>query len=135
MQIRRRKNKIEFLRSEYRAEKGRSFQVMIGSQDYFLDRLEPELKEKMTDAEIIEAKAFFEEKRSENKALSNRVAVNSAASEIRKATKALEAGQEVRDADQAAEIYRAMADLSKQLKRSGYPKSAVVPKNKTAKSE
>jgi len=119
MQIRRRTSKIEFLRSEYKPEKGRSYQTMIGSQDYYLDRLKPELQEKMTNAEIFEAKAFFEEKRSENNAVSNRVAVNSAASEIRKAAKALEDGQEVRNAEQAAEIYRAMADLAKQLKRSG----------------
>lgn len=137
MQIRRRKGnlqKVEFLRSEYIPEKGRSVQKLIGSQDYFLTDLEPELKAKMEPSEIDEAKEYFAKKREESDAASRRIAVSDAASNIRRAAKALEKGQEVRDTDQAASIYQAMSELAKQLKRAGFPKSAVIPKNKADKT-
>ena len=134
MQIRRRGKKIEFLRSVYQPEKGRSTQITIGRQDYFLDRLEADLKEKMTNEEVIEAKEFFKEQKQKSQEVGNRVAVNSVASEIRRAAKALEAGQEVRDEDQAASIYQAMSELAKQLKRAGFPKSAVAAKKKTTEA-
>lgn len=128
MQIRRRGNKTEFLRSQYVPEKKASTQKLIGSQDYFLDHLESHVREKMEPEEIEQAEAHFAKQKAESDALSRRVAVNGAAREIKKAAEAIEAGQELKSVDQAIKIYEAMDDLAKQLKRAGYPKSAIMPK-------
>jgi hypothetical protein len=133
MQIRRRGMKTEFLRSQYIPKKKASTQTMIGSQDYFIDRLEPELREKMGPEEIQQAEGFFKQKQQEGAATSQRLAVKNVASNIRDATKAIEDGQEL-STDQAIAIYQAMDDLAKQLKRSGYPKSVVVPKKNKIKT-
>jgi hypothetical protein len=134
MQIRRRGKKIEFLRSQYVPEKKASTQAMVGSQDYFIDRLEPELRAKMEPLEVQQAEGFFKQRQQESAAMSRRLAVRGVASELRDATKAIEGGQEL-STDQAVAIYRAMDDLAKQLKRSGYPKSVVVPKKNKVQTD
>jgi hypothetical protein len=133
MQIRRRGKKIEFLRSQYIPEKKASTQTMIGSQDYFIDYLESELKKKMEPIEFQQAEDFFKQRQRETAATSKKLAVRFVASEIRGAAKAIEDGQEL-SADQAVSIYQAMDDLAKRLKRAGFPKSVVAPKKKKAQA-
>lgn len=87
------------------------------------------MTEKLEPEEIEQAEAYFAKKREESKAVMRRMAVKDVISDLKEAASAIADGQEVHH-EQAVKIYQAMDDLAKQLKRVGYPKSAVLPKRK-----
>lgn len=133
MQIRQRGNKTEFLRAKYDPETQSSPAKLVGSQDSFLHYLEPDLAEKMEPEahELKQIEDYFAKKKEAHNAVMSRMAVKDVSTSLKEASDAIANGQEVKE-DQAVAMYQAMNDLAKQLKRSGFPKSVVLPKKRKA---
>jgi len=131
MQIRKRGKRTEFLRATYNKETQSSPAKLVGSQESFLHHLESGLAEKMKleSHELEQIEAYFAEKKETHNAVMSKMAVRDVVPSIKEATNAIASGQEVKE-DQAIAMYQAMDELAKQLKRSSFPKSVVLPKKR-----
>lgn len=123
MQFRRKGNKIQVLAYRgYDRQKRRAVVKMLGSIDALSYEPTVGLIEKLTEKEKAELQEYMEkERQSEEKRIRQYVA-NIAASHIHTVADTIRAGDFVPDSKWAAEVWAAINELSKALRKAGYPK-------------
>lgn len=124
MQIRRRNKRIEFLRSKYVKEDKRNRQVFLGSAANHLEELPADLREKMTDDEIVQAEAYYAALKQKELDWT----LSSSKMMVPYYLKALAEYLDNNDVnqDKAKEIYLAMSAVEKKLKKQGYKKTDLL---------
>lgn len=121
MQIREQGRKIQFIRSEYQPELKRSTSKVVASCSRYASALLAEELQKLTEQEQQQVAAFFEKKRQDSADWRRNYSVQSLHEAIEQTIAHVQAGQ-VLDPVYAASLWKAMADLQKALKKSGYAK-------------
>lgn len=127
MQIRKRGQRIEFLRAYYNKDKGRSDQKMIGAyQKYGTTEVPQELLDKMDEKEQAQAKDHLKTMLEEDESMYARFRVSCCDQRIEELVAALERYPDQVTKLMAINMYRSMDNIAKILRRTGFVKSRVL---------
>lgn len=119
MQFREQGKKIQCIRSTYDPASKRSHQKVVASFDRWAVELPP-LPE-LTDAERVEASEWFAARQSAKAERMNQYRASVGGQTLADLADAIRAGGTLTD-DQAAAIWRGLADVAKALRKAGHPK-------------
>lgn len=119
MQFREQGKKIQCIRSTYDPASKRSHQKVVASFDRWAVELPP-LPE-LTDAERVEASEWFAARQAAKAERMNQYRASIGGQTLADLADAIRAGGTLTD-DQAAAVWRGLADVAKALRKAGHPK-------------
>lgn len=138
MQIRERGNRWQLLESFYDKEKKRSGQKQIASQEQFHRDVTPEVEEKLTEDQVAEFKAFLDDVEAKRLADHRRLKLAVTGSYMSQAAHLLNEGYRFEDEGiekDPDDIYAAMEELKKALRKAGYKRPVKAPKTQNGKDD
>ncbi len=123
MQIRRRKGKLEFLRSFYDSGKKRSSQKLIGSIDSWSTVLPDSIRAKLSGSEIIQIEDYLRKQAEESHEWKKKWKIRSAGEDLSFLALAITDVGVCKE--QAATIYMGIRGVSKALRAAGFTRKAL----------
>lgn len=136
MQIRERGNRWQLLESFYDKEKKRSGQKQIASQEQFHNDVTPEVKEKLTEDQVAEFKAFLDDVEAKKLAERRRLKLAVTGFYMSQTAHLLNEGYRFEDVEKDPDdIYAAMDELKKALRKAGYKRPVKAPKTQKGKDD
>lgn len=133
MQFKEQGNKIQVHAYRgYDKEKRRAVVKMLGSIGAFDFKPSDGLLKDMTEEEKKELQSYLEKRRQESENLSRQYSINQAGSQIRKLSSIIQAGDIEPPEGWGTDIWAALDELSKALRRAGFKKPAKAPKKAAA---
>lgn len=121
MQFREQGKKIQCIRSTYDPASKRSHQKVVGKFDRWADKLPSAGLEELTDAERQELAAWFDARQSAKAERMNQYRASIGGQTLADLADAIRAAGSLTD-DQAAAVWRGLADVAKALRKAGHPK-------------
>lgn len=121
MQFREQGKKIQCIRSTYDPASKRSHQKVVGAFDRWSDKLPSAGLEELTDAERQELAAWFDARQSAKAERMNQYRASIGGQTLADLADAIRAAGTLTD-DQAAAVWRGLADVAKALRKAGHPK-------------
>lgn len=122
MQFREQGKKIQCIRSTYDPTSKRSHQKVVGAFDRMADKLPSAGLEELTDAERQELASWFDARQSSKALQADRFRVIMAAKSLADLGAAIQSAADTLTDDQAAALWRGLADVGKALRKAGHPK-------------
>lgn len=122
MQFREQGKKIQCIRSTYDPATKRSHQKVVGAFDRFADKLPSAGLEELTEAERQELASWFDARQSSKARQLNQFRVLMAANSLADLGAAIHSAADTLTDDQAAALWRGLADVGKALRKAGHPK-------------
>lgn len=126
MQIRVQGQKIQCIRSVYDPEIKRSRQSVIATIGKYADKIPSDGLEALTETEMAELRAWFDERAATGSAADARLRVRFAPTELLRLAEAVAGGQadEILSADHAASIWESIAKVQAAMRKAGHPRPA-----------
>lgn len=121
MQFREQGKKIQCIRSTYDPASKRSHQKVVATFDRWADKLPSAGLEELTDAERQQLAAWFDARQSAKAERMNQYRASVGGQTLADLADAIRAAGTLTD-DQAAAVWRGLADVAKALRKAGYPK-------------
>ena len=121
MQFREQGKKIQCIRSTYDPASKRSHQKVVASFDRWADKLPSVGLEELTDTERQELAAWFDARQSAKAERMNQYRASIGGQTLADLADAIRAAGTLTD-DQAAAVWRGLADVAKALRKAGHPK-------------
>lgn len=121
MQFREQGKKIQCIRSTYDPASKRSHQKVVGAFDRWADKLPSVGLEGLTDTERQELAAWFDARQSAKAERMNQYRASIGGQTLADLADAIRAASTLTD-DQAAAVWRGLADVAKALRKAGHPK-------------
>ena len=121
MQFREQGKKIQCIRSTYDPASKRSQQKVVASFDRWADKLPSAGLEELTDTERQELAAWFDARQSAKAERMNQYRASIGGQTLADLADAIRAAGTLTD-DQAAAVWRGLADVGKALRKAGHPK-------------
>ena len=129
MQFKRQGRRVQVLAYRgYDKEKRRAIVKMMGSIDAYSYEPSDGLIDNLTDEEKKELQAYIETERQAAEKLSRQYSAKSAASRIKEVADTIRAGDFEPSEAWAADTWAALDELSKAMRKAGYPKPRKAPK-------
>ena len=122
MQFREQGKKIQCIRSTYDPASKRSHQKVVGAFDRWADKLPSAGLEELTDAERQELAAWFDARQSAKAERMNQYRVSIGGQTLADLADAIRVSAATLTDDQAAAVWRGLADVAKALRKAGRPK-------------
>jgi hypothetical protein len=138
MQIRERGNRWQLLESFYDKEKKRSGQKQIASQETYHREIRPEVKEKLTDEQAVEFKAFLDEEDAKREVRFNTSKMSVIGLNMRRAAELLNLGHRFEDEDVSSDVdqvFNDLEELKKALRKAGYKRPQKPVKQLESKDD
>ena len=121
MQFREQGKKIQCIRSTYDPASKRSHQKVIAAFDRWADKLPSAGFDDLTDAERLELVAWFDARQAVKAERMNQYRASSGGRTLSDLAESIRAAGTLTD-DQAAAVWRGLADVAKALRNAGHPK-------------
>jgi hypothetical protein len=121
VQFREQGKKIQCIRSTYDPASKRSHQKVVAAFDRWADKLPSSGLEGLTDAERQELAAWFDARQSAKAERMNQYRASVGGQTLAELADAIRAAGTLTD-DQAAAVWRGLADVAKALRKAGHPK-------------
>ena len=121
MQFREQGKKIQCIRSTYDPASKRSHQKVIAAFDRWADKLPSAGFDDLTDAERLELVAWFDARQAVKAERMNQYRASSGGRTLSDLAESIRAAGTLTD-DQAAAVWRGLADVAKALRKAGHPK-------------
>ena len=121
MQFREQGKKIQCIRSTYDPASKRSHQKVIAAFDRWADKLPSAGFDDLTDAERLELVAWFDARQAVKVERMNQYRASSGGRTLSDLAESIRATGTLTD-DQAAAVWRGLADVAKALRKAGHPK-------------
>lgn len=121
MQFREQGKKIQCIRSTYDPAIKRSYQKLVASFDRWADKLPAVELTDLTDAEQRELATWFEARQSVKSERMNQYRASIGGQTLGELAEAIRSANSMTD-EQAAAVWRGLADVAKALRKAGHPK-------------